>query len=316
MGEAKLGRFAYHEPVEVERTEFCWVRMFPCDVIFLYRSRMSFRSSFFDKGSVDLKILETAFNLYGPTACNTLTCARHPTTLVNVDKEVNRAICKVAFDKLYQLPYSPDISSSILCMFPDDTGAPTYRIISPHVGVKVYEHLYSLERDKIAGWFRRISSIPETGTPVGWLWESYCHKTLATKSSLEITSLAGNKTEILNLAPSNRINFSVPKDLPKKPSPGYYAAANRNNKTFDAFSVTRTNQVVLMQFSVSPDDPQPNAEGLDDLADVLGKNYRYRPSLFIWVVPRGIEDHVRAQLLTAGRQNMDTMEQYVATLEV
>ena len=280
---------------------------------------MSFRSSLFDKGSVDMKILETAFNLYGPTACNPLTCARNPTALVNVDKEVNRAICKVAFDKLCQLPYSPDISSTIWCMFADDTGAPTYRIISPHVGVKVYEHLYSLERDKLAEWFRRFSSIPRTDTPFGWLWESYCHKTLATKSYLEITSLAGNKTELLSLAPSNRIDFKVLTEIAKKPSPGYYAPATRNNKTFDAFSVTHTNLVVFMQFSVSPDDPRPSAEGLDDLADVLGKNFgpfKGRSSFFIWVVPHGIKDRVRAQLLTAGHQNTDTIKQYVATLEV
>jgi hypothetical protein len=73
-----------------------------------------FWSSLFDKGSIDLKILETIFSLYGPTARNPLTCACNPTTQVKVDKEVNRAICHVDLKKLHQLAYSPDISSSII----------------------------------------------------------------------------------------------------------------------------------------------------------------------------------------------------------
>jgi hypothetical protein len=67
MAEAKLGKTAYHGPLDVGRTVFCWVCMFR-DVVFLYRLRMPFRSFLFEKGSIDLNKLETAFNLYGPTA--------------------------------------------------------------------------------------------------------------------------------------------------------------------------------------------------------------------------------------------------------
>ena len=292
----------------------------------MYRLRISFSSSLFDKVSIDLEKLETAFHLYGPTVRNPLLYARNITTLDHLENAVNEAIRHYGSDKLGLLAQeegSSDMSSKILCMFADGRGMPIYRIVSPYVGVKVYEHIQSGGRDELARWFRRFSNIPETGTPAGWLWENHCHKTLSRKSDLEITSLDDKKTEILKLVPSNQNAFRVLKAIPKKPSPGYYALVARNNQTFDAFSVTDTNQIVLMQFTVSPDHPPPKGTGLDDLADVLSNDLRPfsgNPWLFIWVVPKGMEDSVKAKNPVGGKrvgwQNKDTVKQYVASFEL
>jgi hypothetical protein len=310
-------------PWEWEELSFVGYAFF--SVMWLYRSQMSFRSSLVDKGSIDLEILETVFNLYGPTARNPLICAQQPENVAKIDEAVERAIRNMTFEELQQLDCRedyPDASSKLLCMFAGDKGSPAYRLISPHVGVKLYHQLHSRQRDKIAKMLQIFSPIPETGSAAGWLWEIHCHQILPTKSDLKITSLADGETEVLVLAPLRQADFNVLTAIPKKPRPGYYYQAKRNNTTFDAFSVTHTNQVVLMQFTISPNHPPPQGAGLDELAKVLDSEFNPftgPPWYFIWVVPCEIQHRIRAKLPTAGEssswQDKQKMKQYVATLE-
>jgi len=282
-------------------------------------------SSLYEEGSIDLSKLETAFKRYGPTARNPLEYACNATTLEALDTAVDLAISSVKCSTLDQLASQagpPDVSSKILCMFGNDMGLPIFRIASPYVSAKLYESLLSRERAKLVKWFRGFSCIPETGTAAGWIWEGYCHRTLPNLSSLAITSLDDKKKELLNLVPSRQIDFKVLEEIPNEPSPGYYAPVTRNHKTFDAFSVTDNNRVVLMQFTVSSDHPEPKGLGLDALADVLSKDFRpFRGCswLFIWIVPKETVCYVTAKLPTEGHwkawQKQGTLKQYVATLE-
>jgi len=282
-------------------------------------------SSLYDKGSIDLEKLATAFNLYGPTARNPLEYATNNTEQADLESAVERAISGVECTTLQQLTNQqgpPDVSSKILCMSADDRGMPLFRIISTHVAKKLYVSLRSRQRDKLVEWFHLFSNIPETGSAAGWIWEGYCHRTLPTLSSLQITSLDDKKMETLRLVPSRQVDFQVLREIPKKPSPGYYAPVTRNNVTFDAFSVTNNNQIVVMQFTVSSDHSPPKGEGLDALADVLSQDLRPFKGcswLFIWIVPKGRVDSITAKLPTEGNrkawQNQGTIKQYVATLE-
>jgi hypothetical protein len=181
-----------------------------------------------------------------------------------------------------------------------------------------------------------MKSVPKRATTEGWLWDSYCDSVIPLKTVLQLTrpGLASSKPTVKLVAnlPTNVIpihnvmSASVHHDSGK---PGYYRIKIETQTSFDAFSITEENRVLLFRYTSNPDHHDGlSPVGLDQLADVLStcgrddllpytENGLPKKGLEWWivsVVPEEIKDEFKPTdkftTVNVGQRNWDNYVQY------
>jgi hypothetical protein len=128
--------------------------------------------------------------------------------------------------------------------------------------------------------FRGLSAIPHFDSPLGWIWESYCHSKIPSMKQLDVTDFETGKVVTLKDLPTKVIREARPEIYYDRK--GYYMPMVRDPATFDAFSLT-SRGVVMFQYSAffdrdfyDPDrrtvfDADFATRKLDSINDALGE---------------------------------------------
>jgi hypothetical protein len=191
---------------------------------------------------------------------------------------------------------------------------PYYTVVSKVIQLMMASKLFRCDWDQICHAFDLMKSVPKRATTEGWLWDSYCDSVIPLKTVLQLTrpqaGLASSKATVKLVAnlPTNVIpihsvmSASVHHDSGK---PGYYRIKIETQTSFDAFSITEENRVILFRYTSNPDHHDGlSPVGLDQLADAFrgcgkedllpytedGLPRKGAEWWIVWVVPEKIKD--------------------------
>jgi hypothetical protein len=119
----------------------------------------------------------------------------------------------------------------------------------------------------------RVSSFPEFGSPLGWLWSGYCHSKIPTMAQLDgVIDLEATCEAFKNVSfdgmPKNVIRVKGAMALDSE-QVGYHKPAVPDQAAFDAYSVTEDGVVVTFQYT---SDYASEFGRLNDIFVKLGKN--------------------------------------------
>jgi len=161
----------------------------------------------------------------------------------------------------------------------------------------VWDALFNRHGKSLYGDVRLMNSlfqrIPEASSTAGWLWEGHCHSRISRGGSftlvrmiVEGTNLVPRRTkpELMKIRPlTPRLYRDEESVVLTRNLDEYYIPFAKNNPTFDAFFLSKPNQIALQMTTSSSHSLEH--DGFKVLNKRRPKNTKYKQR-FIFVVPK------------------------------
>ena len=185
-------------------------------------------------------------------------------------------------------------SSQLITIIPNPTRQPRVTLVSRHIAEHFFRTVLMHDHEKFWDYFNRFSSVSESRTPAGWLWEFHAIQVELKKSKKSTISLRQlspipplskppkKKSRVtpdgivlpFSLVTRHGDMVSLGKELSRiVPSlstskPALFIPGARNQATFDAFSISGDNVMTLYQATIQRSH-SVKAKGLDFVWDAL-----------------------------------------------
>ena len=241
-----------------------------------------------------------------------------------------------------------NVSSHLVSIYPDSERMPEIVLVSKYIAVILYDTVLKLDHQMFWRYFNQFWRVPQSHGAAGWLWEAHAihHVLHGSDDPWSHTLLALTKPHTGSLVVelpfrdlrshgdaedlANRLVANVPSGRNCLFTPGA-----KNQATFDAFSISDTQNVSLFQITIARGKHSIKAAGLDFLWNTVSraKSLASHPSSIelltpthkrkwrlIFVVPRRVaHDWTTCQVIDFGgvqpkRAWNDYIEQFVMVL--
>jgi hypothetical protein len=217
-------------------------------------------------------------------------------------------------------------SSQLITIIPNRNRQPRVTLVSRHIAEHLFSAVLMHDHERFWHYFNRFSSVSESRTPAGWLWELHAIRVeLSTerkrtislhhlppftplskppkkKSRVNPDSIELPFSEVImhgKEALGKDLSRTIPSLSPSKPT--LFIPGARNQATFNAFSISGDNLVTLYQATIQKSH-SVKAKGLDFVWDALtlvegtSDAKRLQPSSarkwrLVFLVPEEVKEH-------------------------
>jgi hypothetical protein len=279
--------------------------------------------------------LRNIFLKYGRSARHCYSLARNPADVVEWELQIPNLLASMPDIAMFEGHIAGNTiehtdenviksSSQLITIIPNATRQPRVTLVSRHIAEHFFRAVLVRDHEKFWDYFNRFSSVPESRTPAGWLWELYAiqvdlknrkKRTISLRQLSPITPPSEPPKKKSRVTPDGiMLPFSpvtrhgdkvslgkelsriVPSLSPSKPA--LFIPGARNQATFDAFSISSDNLVTLYQATIQRSH-SVKAKGLDFVWDALAEGTplvkRLMPSARKWrvvfLIPEEVEAH-------------------------
>jgi hypothetical protein len=170
----------------------------------------------------------------------------------NYDRAIRTTIASHHYDELAKISESAKISSPVwsrvALVEPESTGSHrfAFSVVTSYVQGILVDSLRERHWDYICQRLM-LSDILYFYSPLGWVWEGYCHRQIPTISQLDVTDFETGEAVTLKGLPTNVIRVKEARLVTLGAC--YYMPAVRDQAKFDAFSITQAGEVVTFQYT-------------------------------------------------------------------
>ncbi|KAH8116378.1 hypothetical protein DFH11DRAFT_1580210 [Phellopilus nigrolimitatus] len=202
----------------------------------------------------------TVYDRYSISFRDCQKVGRDPTEVSSMERRLARALSVITIDVIRSLTNgieNSDVSDALSTLIPSNGRTDfTIELVTYYVAQRLFQKLQDVQHVALIKMFNSLNAIPQSATPAGWLWGSFCQQFIISKPTHTVKDVSTPDTVTFTLPVSKHcaVNFrSLGRDLSQAQHSvlevGVYFPSTRYQASFDGFAITDEQDVILFQFT-------------------------------------------------------------------